>query len=161
MYDCVVFEHLGQLCDIREQVQEAASKAGKLVGFRFINPVESLNINTLKDLIVRDLHMPESYYEDVSSLICLYLKPGKSLKELKEFDIPIYVVGTQTLKTYSTWMLADLNIVDFVPTLEDAPCRKVSTLVVRDAPDGTYPNEVMTYDQSNLENLISLLQRNI
>ncbi len=161
MYECVVFEHIGQLFDTRNEVHEAAVQAGQMVGVNFVSPIPNLNINTLKDLVCRELHLPEEYYESLEKMVCLDLRQGPHLEALSHFGTPMYIIGDEVQRDYTHWLLADLPIKGFLSSIQELPHPMSKTIVVRDNPEGVYPCEVGTYDQCNLENLLSLLRSNV
>ncbi len=159
MYDCVVFEHLGQLLNLRQSVQSAAEEAGQTVGFRMLSPIENLNINTLKDLVCRDLHLPEDYYATLEKMMLMDALPGPHLEALCRYTIPMYVVGDSTQQDFSYWLLVGTPVQGFITSPRAAPYPLPNSLVVRDKADGKYPHEIESINCCDLTNLIKLLDR--
>lgn len=152
MERAVIFQHAGQLFDLKKDVSAVASDVGKLVGFKQLTPDPKLNVNTLGDLIVNDLHLPEEEYLTRLHFIGWDMHLTKDARTFLYYRVPFYIYGHEVLGRYIEGILGSSMFRGML-----TPDKRPEGFYVVDYEVDTSVHEVLAYDQTDLSNLFSLL----
>lgn len=149
----VIFQHAGQLFDMDADVHIAANNAGAVVGFKQLNPDPKLNVNTLCDLIVNDLHLREGDYLARLHFIGWELRLTQDARTFFQYQVPFYIYGHEVLGRYIAPILADTQFKGML-----TPDLRPEGIYVVDYETDPSKHEVLTYDHTDLSNLFATLR---
>lgn len=150
----VIFQHAGQLFDLKKDVSTVAFDVGKLVGFKQLTPDPKLNVNTLGDLIVNDLHLPEEEYLTRLHFIGWELHLTQDARTFFQYQVPFYIYGHEVLGKYISPILADTQFKGML-----TPDQRPEGIYVVDYETDPSKHEVLAYNHTDLSNLFSTLNR--